>query len=93
MTWNSRYPISKVNLWNLNGQARKWRLVSAGISLTERIFTFTYFIPTMINLMGADSGTDPEIIAKALQWESLNYIRHFLSFTAWLYALKAVKTL
>lgn len=51
------------------------------------MFTFVYFIPTMIGLMGSP-GT-PEAAARAIQWASLNHVRHLLVVVALLCALKA----
>jgi len=71
---------------------RKWFLPALVVLLAERLFTFSFFIPTMIGLMDATSGTDPAVIATAVRWERLNYVRHLLSLCAWLLTLKAFVT-
>jgi hypothetical protein len=55
--------------------------------LADRVFTFAYFIPTMIGLMNAPDS--PASVATAMRWAHLNYLRHALVLTAWLAALKA----
>ena len=74
--------------WQAAGTAQ--RLVARGwfaAALADRVFTFSYFIPTMIGLMGkASSG---ESVAVATRWWSLNYLRHLIVLTAWLASLKA----
>jgi hypothetical protein len=54
----------------------------------ERVFTFTYFVPTMLELLRAESLPEPQAISLALQWASLNHVRHAIVFVAWLAALK-----
>ena len=52
--------------------------------------TLTYFIPTMIKLMGHEVFGQSEAVAKALQWVRLSYIRHAATLVAWLAALRAL---
>ncbi|MFW7381641.1 MAG: anthrone oxygenase family protein [Oligoflexus sp.] len=73
--------------------AGKWWFGSALLSLGERIFTFTYFIPVMLTLMEASSGFTNDVVSQAVQWERLNYLRHALSFFSWFAALKALVNL
>ena len=57
-------------------------------ALADRAFTFSYFIPTMLALMG-DGMSPTGAIEAARQWETLNYVRHAILLVAWLLALKA----
>ena len=73
-------------LWGVRTHAI-W-LGSSVFALADRVFTFSYFIPTMIALMGG--GLSPTgAIEAARQWETLNYARHAILLVAWLLALKA----
>ncbi len=67
---------------------RRWWMAATHTTVIERLMTFFFFIPTMIALMAAESS--PEVVAKATLWSSLNYLRCFLSFVAWISALKAL---
>ncbi len=73
--------------WHSTGLVRFWWLAAALVAVAERIFTFTYFIPTMVGLMNA--ADSPEAAATAIRWSYLNYLRHALVFVAWLAALRA----
>jgi hypothetical protein len=55
--------------------------------------TGTYFIPTMIKLLGNDDPTDSRAAASALQWVRLGYIRLAVTTVAWLAALRALSLL
>ena len=55
-------------------------------ALADRLFTLTYFIPTMVGLMGATDS--PESVAIATRWSNLNVLRHAMALAAWLAALK-----
>lgn len=76
-----------VAAWRASGTLRTWWLTGAMAALAERLFTFAYFIPTMIGLMQAPDSA--ESVATATQWENLNYLRHAMVLIAWLAALKA----
>jgi hypothetical protein len=73
--------------WKASGPLRGWWLAAAIAALADRIFTFSYFIPAMIGLMGA--ADSPESVAAAARWSNLNYVRHALLAAAWLASLKA----
>jgi hypothetical protein len=75
--------------WRARGAARSWWLGAALTALAERIFTFAYFIPTLLTLQSAVNLPASEAVAMASQWGQLNYVRHALTLTAWLAALKA----
>jgi hypothetical protein len=71
--------------WRLSGPVHGWWLAAAGVALVERVFTFSYFIPTMVWLMEA---SDPSAPMVAAQWSDLNYLRHGLVLAAWLASLR-----
>jgi hypothetical protein len=73
--------------WRAAGAVRGWWLAAAFAALADRLFTFSYFIPTMVALMRAPDS--PESAATATRWANLNYLRHAIVFAAWLAALKA----
>ena len=72
--------------WNASGGVRAWWLAAALAALADRLFTFAYFIPTMVRLM--DTPDSPVAVATATRWLRLNYVRHALVLSAWLAALK-----
>lgn len=74
--------------WRHRGQARPWWAGASVAALADRVFTFSYFVPTMLTLMGGDL-TPPEAVERALRWETLNTFRHAIVLIAWLLALKA----
>jgi hypothetical protein len=55
-------------------------------ALADRIFTFTYFIPRMVGLLGA--ADSPEARASMRQWANLNDVRQLLVLVAWMAALQ-----
>jgi hypothetical protein len=86
-------PLTLLTLANLvaasraSGAIRGWWLAAALAALADRVFTFSYFIPTMVGLMkAADS---PAAVAVAVRWWHLNYLRHAIVLAAWLLALQA----
>src|SRR5690606_4354377 len=86
--------LTLANLWAARrspAPLRRWWLGAAGTALAERAFTFGYFIPTMVRLMG--TGDSPEALAAAVRWSTLNYGRHALVAAAWLSSLKAFSLL
>ena len=78
-----------VAAWLERGPRRRWWLGAAAISVVERIATFSYFIPTMVWLMGTEGLPQAEVQAALSQWLLLDYGRHILTLAAWLAALKA----
>lgn len=81
--------LTLANLWAARrsaGTVRAWWLAAAGMALAERIFTFSYFIPTMVWLSGVPDSADA--VAAATRWANLNYLRHAMVLVAWLAALK-----
>lgn len=77
--------------WRARGALRGWWMGAALAALADRVFTFSYFIPTMVGLMQAPDS--PEAVAAAAQWGNLNYVRHAIVLTAWLAALRAFSLL
>lgn len=73
--------------WRAAAPVRAWWLAAALLALADRLFTFSYFIPTMVGLMGA--ADSPESVAVATRWSTLNYLRHAFVLAAWLASLKA----
>ncbi|HET6662568.1 MAG TPA: hypothetical protein VFH16_21885 [Rubrobacter sp.] len=78
-----------VAAWRDRGPRRYWWLAAVAIILVERSATFSYFIPTMIRLMGAEELSQAEVKATLSQWLLLDYGRHLLTLAGWLAALKA----
>ena len=72
--------------WRADGTVRGWWLAAACAALADRLFTFSYFIPTMVGLLGAPDS--PESVAVASRWWTLNYLRHAIVLAAWLASLK-----
>ena len=73
--------------WRAAGALRGWWLAAGLAALADRVFTFSYFIPTMVGLMGRASSA--ESVAVATRWRNLNYLRHLIVLTAWLASLRA----
>src|SRR5258706_5071626 len=76
--------------WQSQGQRHEWWLAAAVITLVERILTFSYFIPTAIRLMRAETFPPAKVRVMASRWTKLNYVRAALGLIAWLAALKAL---
>jgi hypothetical protein len=79
--------------WWAQGTLRGWWLGAAVAALADRIFTFAYFVPTMIKLMSDATLAQSEAVAMASRWGQLNYLRHVFVLAAWLLALKAFSLL
>jgi hypothetical protein len=50
--------LSLANLvagWSARGAIRRWWIAAAALALVDRLFTFSYFIPTMLTLMTDDT--------------------------------------
>ncbi len=72
--------------WRYSGPGRGWWIAAGLILLAERAFTFSYFIPTMVGLIGKPDSEGA--VATAKQWLALNFLRHSLVLGAWLAALR-----
>jgi hypothetical protein len=73
--------------WQSSGASRSAWLVASVAALTDRVLTFSYFIPRMVVLLRSDDG--PEARARAKEWAKLNYLRLLFVSIAWLAALVA----
>jgi hypothetical protein len=72
--------------WRASGPVRAWWLAAALAALADRVFTFSYFIPAMVVLVGKEDSADSA--AAAMRWSNLNYVRHVIVLAAWIAALK-----
>jgi Domain of unknown function (DUF1772) len=82
-----------VAAWQAQGAIRGWWLGAAAAALADRVFTFSYFVPTMVRLMGGEGLSQSQAVATAARWDQLNYLRHAIVLAAWLLALKAFSLL
>jgi hypothetical protein len=89
-------PLTLLTLANLvvacesQGQRHEWWLGAATITLVERFATFSYFIPTAIRLMRAETLPPAKVEVLATQWMAVNYVRAALTLVGWLAALKTL---
>lgn len=81
---------SLIAAWLTQGPMRFWYLAAVCIVIVERIATFSYFIPTMVRLMGTEGLGYADIRAALSQWLLMNHGRHVLTLAGWLAALKAL---
>lgn len=82
--------LNAIAAYRSRNPQRRWHLSATAVVIVERLATFSYFIPTMIGLMGSQGLSEAEIRASLTQWELLNYVRHLLTLTGWILALKAL---
>lgn len=75
--------------WHTAESRRTYWLSAAFVILAERIFTFVYFIPTVIRLQRA-TGPRVELDHAASRWTRLNYLRNTLTLIGWLAALRVL---
>lgn len=75
--------------WRASVELKRWWLFACVAALVDRVFTFAYFIPTMLALMRPADLSDTDAVALAMQWARLDYVRHAITLAAWLAALKA----
>jgi hypothetical protein len=76
--------------WLSQGPMRTWYLAAVAIVIVERIATFSYFIPTMVRMMGTEALPDVDVKATLSQWLLMKHGRHLLTLAGWLAALKAL---
>ena len=81
---------SLVVAWQAQSPRREWWIGAAVITLVERIGTFSYFIPTAVKLMRAETLPSARADTMASRWMSLNRVRAALALVGWLAALKAL---
>ena len=79
--------------WRAHGEIRGWWLGAALSALADRVFTFSYFVPTMVKLMNDETLSQTQAVRMASRWGQLNYLRHVIVLAAWLLALKAFSLL
>jgi hypothetical protein len=68
----------------------RWWLAAAGLMLVERIATFAYFIPQLLQLLQPERLTYERTCEAATRWIRLKYLRGAVAFIAWLAALRAL---
>jgi len=66
--------LSVVFVWKTKGNVRRWWLIVLAFLLVDRIMTFSYFIPTMVELMDGKLA-QAEATRIAQQWANLNVVR------------------
>jgi hypothetical protein len=81
---------SLVAAWMTQGPMRPWYLAAVCIVIVERIATFSYFIPTMLKMMGTEGLAEADVKETLSQWLMMNHGRHLLTLTGWLAALRAL---
>src|SRR3990172_12339001 len=75
---------SLIPAWLSQGPMRFWYLAAVCIVMVERAATFSYFIPTMVRLMGTEGLADADVKAALSQWLLMNHGRHVLTLAGWL---------
>lgn len=79
--------LSAVLVWKTKGNVRRWWLIVLAFLLVDRIMTFSYFIPTMVELMDGKLA-QTEAVRVAQQWASLNVVRLVASGLSFVAATK-----
>ncbi len=82
--------VNLVLAWRARPPRQRWWRIAALVALADRLFTFSYFIPTMVRLMGDPPLPPDEAASRAVQWMTLNHLRHAIVLTAWLAALRTL---
>jgi hypothetical protein len=81
--------LSFIAAWRDTSARRWWWMTAAVIVAAERVATFAYFIPTIVELQ--TGALPPATVAQELfRWSSLNYVRHVATLLGWLAALRAL---
>src|SRR5262245_46553606 len=75
------------------GPARNWWIAAIIATALDRASTFGYFVPTMLRLMRPDGPTGANAARIATRWAQLDYVRHGLTLTALVAALRALTLL
>ena len=76
--------------WQSTEPMRTWWLVACFITLLERIGTFSFFIPTAIQLSKSENLPAEQVSAKVTWWIRLNLVRNTLTLMACLAALHSL---
>ena len=82
--------VSLISFLFTRGKLRTWWGVAAGAAFIDRVMTFGYFVPTMIELMDHGNSNEPNIVETAIFWADFNYLRIVIILIAWLAAMKAL---
>jgi hypothetical protein len=82
--------LNAVAAWLTQGPRRSWHLAAVSVVIAERLATFSYFIPTMVRLMGSEGMAEADVRATLSQWLLMTHGRHLLTLTGWLFGLKAL---
>ena len=69
-----------------HGPGVRWWQAALAIGFVERAMTFGYFIPQMARMQAGDAPSQGLEL-----WANLNLLRHALSISAWLLALRALQ--
>lgn len=71
---------------------RRWRMMAAGLALIVVVFTFVWFVPNIIRLLGSAVTTmSPDDVANLTDWwVRLNWVRAVVYVGSWLAALRAL---
>ena len=72
---------------------RSWWLAASLLMLVNSIFTYSYFVPTMIQLWDAHNLDPAWISASKNRWANLNYLRLLIATLGWLSLLKTFSML
>jgi len=80
--------LNLVLAWLYKGNAHNTWLAAALIIIVTRIFTFTYFAPTMVRKFEHPEKLNASRLKKAVSlWTSLSPFRIGVEFTAWVMAI------
>jgi hypothetical protein len=79
--------------WRARGPIRLWWLGASLAAVVDRVFTFSYFVPTMVKLINNENMPQARAVVTAVRWGQLNYLRHVIVLVAWLLALKTFSML
>ena len=80
-----------VAAWRTRGSPRRpWWLAASTIMVSYAIFSYGYFVPTMLRLWQADAMPAAEVASTVHWWVRLNDLRALLGVSALLAALKAL---
>lgn len=78
-----------VAAWLDEGPHRRWWLSAAIVIAVERLWTFSYFIPTLLRLQR--SSLPQETVRRAFErWSGYNWLRNALTLVGWVLALQAL---
>jgi hypothetical protein len=82
--------LNAVAAWLTQGPRRPWHLAAVSVVIVERLATFSYFIPTMVRLMGSEGMAEADVRTTLSQWLLMDQGRHLLTLVGWLLGLKAL---